>query len=327
MAKPRVFISSTYFDLKAVRADLEHFVREMGFDPVLHERGSIPYSRHESLQNNCYREVENCDILVSIVGGRFGSISEESDYSVSQTELKAALDQNKQVYIFVQREVYHEYSTYEKNSEKEIDWTSVDSKKIFEFLSELYKLKNNNPIISFETSHDITNNLKHQWSGLFQRLLSESSLLAQHNMFLQIKEAVANTRSLLEIASENSTNNRDAVDDIILTSHPLFSYLTKILNVQYRVFFTSKSELDKWLSARSYREDEVTATDGFFEWDNVNLKTKIRKTVKVSKALFDEDENLIPFTKIVWSEDLVESITVKITQSAAFDDDDDDVPF
>ena len=75
MAKPRVFISSTYFDLKSVRADLEHFVREQGFDPVLHERGSIPYGSTEALEKYCYRESENCDILVSIVGGRFGSKS------------------------------------------------------------------------------------------------------------------------------------------------------------------------------------------------------------------------------------------------------------
>jgi hypothetical protein len=45
MAKPRVFISSTYYDLKNVRADLERFVRDKGFDPVLHERGNVPYGK------------------------------------------------------------------------------------------------------------------------------------------------------------------------------------------------------------------------------------------------------------------------------------------
>jgi len=39
MARPKVFVSSTFYDLKQIRADLEHFIREMGYDAVLHERG------------------------------------------------------------------------------------------------------------------------------------------------------------------------------------------------------------------------------------------------------------------------------------------------
>lgn len=38
MAKPRVFISSTFYDLKQVRSSLETFVRDLGFDPVLSEK-------------------------------------------------------------------------------------------------------------------------------------------------------------------------------------------------------------------------------------------------------------------------------------------------
>jgi lysophospholipid acyltransferase (LPLAT)-like uncharacterized protein len=38
MAKPRVFISSTFFDLRQIREELE----EMGYDPVRHETGAIP---------------------------------------------------------------------------------------------------------------------------------------------------------------------------------------------------------------------------------------------------------------------------------------------
>jgi hypothetical protein len=155
MAKPRVFVSSTYFDLKSVRADLEHFIREQGFDPVLHERGAVPYGKQEALEHYCYKEIETCDILVSVVGGRFGSKSEDSSYSVSQTELKVALEQSKQVYVFIDREVYHEYRTYEKNKEAKIKWASVDDARIFNFIDEIYRLKNNNPVQPFETSSHI----------------------------------------------------------------------------------------------------------------------------------------------------------------------------
>ncbi|SFL12861.1 protein of unknown function [Paenibacillus sp. 1_12] len=47
MARPRVFVSSTFYDLKYVRADLERFIKEFGYDAVLNEKGkqhSIDYS-------------------------------------------------------------------------------------------------------------------------------------------------------------------------------------------------------------------------------------------------------------------------------------------
>ena len=53
MARPRVFISSTFYDLRHVRADLEAFIRDMGYDPVLHERGAVPYGSDQALEEYC----------------------------------------------------------------------------------------------------------------------------------------------------------------------------------------------------------------------------------------------------------------------------------
>ena len=117
MARPRVFISSTFYDLKQVRSDLERFVREIGYDPVLHERGSISYGSREKLEDYCYREIKQVDILVSIIGGRFGSPSTHPPYSISQQELRTAYDLGIQVFIFVETAVMGEYQTFLKNKE------------------------------------------------------------------------------------------------------------------------------------------------------------------------------------------------------------------
>lgn len=95
MAKPRIFVSSTYYDLKHIRADVERFIREQGYDPVLNEKGHIPYGSAERLEEYCYKEIELCDILVSVIGGRFGSESKNEDYSVSNLELKTAIDKGR----------------------------------------------------------------------------------------------------------------------------------------------------------------------------------------------------------------------------------------
>src|SRR5688572_15118750 len=111
MAKPRIFISSTFFDLRQVRTDLERFIKELGYESVRNETGGIPYGKEENLEKYCYKEISEIDILVGIVGGRFGSESESGNYSITQTEIKTAIDQNKQIYIFVEKNVLGEYQT------------------------------------------------------------------------------------------------------------------------------------------------------------------------------------------------------------------------
>ncbi len=59
-----------------------------------------------------YKEIDQVDIVVNIVGGRFGSGSSEEAYSISQMELKPALRPNKQSYIFVEGAVMSEYKPY-----------------------------------------------------------------------------------------------------------------------------------------------------------------------------------------------------------------------
>ena len=45
MAKPRVFVSSTFYDLRQVRDDLDRFISGMGYEAVLHEAGDIAYGK------------------------------------------------------------------------------------------------------------------------------------------------------------------------------------------------------------------------------------------------------------------------------------------
>src|SRR5262245_33469890 len=108
MAQPRVFISSTYYDLKYVRSSLEQFIASLGFNPVLSERGSIAYSHDQALDESCYREVQSSDIYVLIIGGRYGSEASSSKgrereisgkfESVTKMEYRAAVERDLPIY-------------------------------------------------------------------------------------------------------------------------------------------------------------------------------------------------------------------------------------
>ena len=58
MAKPRVFISSTYYDLKHIRKSIELFITEVGYESVLFENGDIPFDSEHPLDESCYKELE-----------------------------------------------------------------------------------------------------------------------------------------------------------------------------------------------------------------------------------------------------------------------------
>ncbi|HET6454114.1 MAG TPA: DUF4062 domain-containing protein, partial [Armatimonadota bacterium] len=117
MAKPRVFISSTFYDQQHLRHELAAFVQGMGYEPVLSERGQIVYGPEKSPMESCFEEAGRCDILVSIIGGKLGSFSSEEPYTVAQQELKKAIQSHRPVYIFIYKAVFIEYLTYLVNKD------------------------------------------------------------------------------------------------------------------------------------------------------------------------------------------------------------------
>lgn len=77
MTKPRIFVSSTYYDLKHIRSNLETFIDNMGYDSILFEKGDIPYKSTAPLDISCYDEIDSCHMFILIIGGRYGSPSSE----------------------------------------------------------------------------------------------------------------------------------------------------------------------------------------------------------------------------------------------------------
>lgn len=301
MAKPRIFVSSTYFDLKNVRADLERFIKSQGYDPVLNEHGHIPYGSEEKLEEYCYKEIHLSDILVSIVGGRYGSQSKHDNRSVSNTELKTAIDLGKQVYIFIDKHVYSEYKTYELNkSVSGISYSSVDDIRIFQFIEEIHALPINNTISSFETSSDITDYLKLQWAGLFQRLLSENSKQLEMNALQELKSTATMLNQLVSYMVEERKNGDQAFKSILKTEHPIFSAIKKELNIPYRVFFYNLDELSEYLFVRSFKPVPKDAWDEETHIEWLNKKTSPNQLLKIKASLFEDNGILKPITPDQW---------------------------
>lgn len=328
MAKPRIFISSTYYDLKNVRADLERYIRECGYEPVLNERGNIPYGSEKKLEEYCYKEIELCDVLLSIIGGRFGSSAEEEPYSISQKELKTALDLGKPAYIFVEKNVLAEFRTFEKNKDLDgVQYVAVDDPRVYQFLGEILALPINNPVASFETSADIIRYLKEQWAGLFQRLLQEASRQKEYRLIENLEGMTATLKQLVTFLSAEKTKGDQAIRDILLSNHPVFEQIRKQLDVPYRIFFTNKDELHSWLKVRGFEpiDEEGWDNKDVMEWLNTGGKRQL--LFKINKDVFDEDGRLRIYTPEEWRPDLVSVHSLQPANVSDFTLDDDDIPF
>lgn len=207
MAKPKIFVSSTCYDLAAVRTELRAFLESLGYEPIMSEYSEVLYDPRRHTHDSCVKEIASADILVLIIGSRLGgealpsakalidfdalaedwSTSKLSEFkdklSITQLEVLKAIESGIPVYSFVEQGVYRDHLFYEKNKKKQeiissIDFPSISKAEsavyIFEFINFLRKRGRNNSISEFSSVEDIRSTLRSQWAHLFQRLLNES---------------------------------------------------------------------------------------------------------------------------------------------------------
>ncbi|OBV37690.1 DUF4062 domain-containing protein [Janthinobacterium psychrotolerans] len=187
MARLRIFVSSTYYDLRHIRSSMESFLEGMGYEAVLFESGGIAFHHDMTLADACYAEVQTCHMLVLVIGGRYGSADEKrkeqaseeviekmySAYnSVTKREYETARDKNIPIFIFVDKNVRSEYETFKSNREnKTVRYAHVDSVNIFLLLDDIINQSYNNFVKEFEKFEDISSWLKEQWAGIYSDLL------------------------------------------------------------------------------------------------------------------------------------------------------------
>ncbi|MEX2673066.1 MAG: DUF4062 domain-containing protein [Phycisphaeraceae bacterium] len=318
MAKPRIFVSSTYFDLRVVRADLERFIKENGYEPVLFESGHIPYGNEDALEEYCYREISTCDILIAIIGGKYGTQSQDQKHSITQRELKTAIELGKQIYVFVEKYVHSEYRTYRKNKDvKGFTPVAVTDARVYEFLDEITALPAGNPIEAFETSEDIVRFLREQWAGLFQRLLQESGRQKEINIVASMKATAETLNHLVTFLTEQRTKGDEAIKDILLSSHPAFGAIRTAANVPYRVVFHTFQELETLLSVRGFTYNSHSPPH---EWYN----QKAGYGIRVSAAIFEEDGKLRIIMPDDWDDGWVDKYELQQATPSYMED---DIPF
>ncbi|MBJ2123207.1 DUF4062 domain-containing protein [Flavobacterium sp. IB48] len=175
MNKLNIFVSSTCYDLSQLRTNIYDFITDSGHNPILSEFNSFPVSPELNAVENCIKNVkENADILVLIVGNRYGSVIENGK-SITNTEFLTAKQKGIPVFCFIDKSALNALNFWKDN--KDADFSRfVDNTKIFEFIDDI-RTKRNIWVFPFEQSKEIIETLKIQLSYLFKDSLKLKSIL------------------------------------------------------------------------------------------------------------------------------------------------------
>ena len=99
----KVFISSTCYDLDNVRDGLRDFIYNIGYEPIMSDYGDVLYDPRIHTHTSCIEEVKNCDMLVLLIGGRFGGKAiSEAVSTVDFEKVKEKRNLYQKVYLLVQ---------------------------------------------------------------------------------------------------------------------------------------------------------------------------------------------------------------------------------
>ncbi len=245
MPSPKIFLSSTCYDLGMVREQLRSFFIRLGYDPILSEYSDILYDPRTHTHTSCIQEVPNADIVVLLIGSRFGGkavpealnavdlealvkssfditvLSEPEKLSITQLEVLKAIDATVPVFAFVEEKVMHDHFVYLKNKEisDKIKFPSIEkaesAKYIFDFIAFLHQCNKGNSIIPFAKIEDIESHLLKQWGALFQKLLRErrEDTHESRKMFT-ISEQIEDIKTAI-ISTIDNSKARDVARSVI----------------------------------------------------------------------------------------------------------------
>lgn len=320
MARLRIFVSSTYYDLKHIRNSLELFIDSMGYESVLYESGDITFTHDSALDESCYREIENAHMQILIIGGRYGSpasieppLRDNKDVyelynSITKTEFTVARARKIPIYFFVEKQVLSEYDTYKRNKDnKNVNYAHVDNVSIFTLIEDIYNLQSGNFIKGFEKFEDISSWLKDQWSGLFADYIKNyKSKIEIQSLSSRVDELNNITTTLKEYTQAIMTKIQpDNYENIIreqnkrLEHYKEQSFLKeKLIELLIQISDNSnvKNEIYSHFKATHTRTDFLKAVGA-----TSNISTSVLKHIDddymqlIFKYKTDDDDAVLPF--------------------------------
>lgn len=257
MAVPKVFVSSTCYDLAEERSQLERFILSYGFQPILSEYSDVFYDPDEHTHNACVKEVAHCDLFILIISGRFGGKHIDGvGESITQAEYNEARRLKIPIFSFVKNDVLNAQLYFKENVKSEgkvfatkIKYPSIhkqdDAVKIFNFIQSVQHARENNAIESYISFTDIEDHLRKQWAAQFYKFLQGRKDRLDVEHISTILDKLSGSSNKLESLVESLHDHNQGKDKTqeLLSNAELYTNIEnfweevkELLNIYHEVF-------------------------------------------------------------------------------------------
>ena len=227
-----------------------------------------------------------------------------------------AVQENKQVYIFIEKNVLAEFETFLLNKDAKIKYKHVDDVRIYNFIEEIKALPNNNNIKGFETNSDIIGYLKEQFAGLFQRFLQNQSRIKEISLINKLDSTSKTLNQLVTFLSQENKESTEEVNRILMINHPIVEEIKEYLEIEYLFYIQELLDVENLLKARGFNGINADENYWNFEYKRRNKKQRI----SISRDIFDDDFKLKLFKKSEWKKSYVKFNEID-------EEEHDDLPF
>ena len=175
---PRVFVSSTCFDLIDARAELGELIRELGLVPILSDMPDSEFEVNPDINSiaTCLENVKGSGFVLMVLSKRYGRSLLKSgfpDLSATHLEYRSAKEHGIPIFMYVRDRLLGD-----RGSENP-KWIKGDDKRLFELIDEHKQLKpvgSSNWFDPFSSTLDLKRLVRRDLGGIARRLNVERQI-------------------------------------------------------------------------------------------------------------------------------------------------------
>jgi hypothetical protein len=256
---PNIFISSTLADLHYLRDTIRDAIIELRYRPVMSEHGEIGYIKPTTAASSCYHAVEQCHLMILIVGKRYGSLDSER-LSVTHKEYLAAKDANIPTITLVEQQVMHYKEVYDASATADI-WSAFNlmdhPHSTFALLKDINMSDVFNGLVTFTSAADAKEKLKLQIAHFVGERLGDTIA----PMSKQIKDILAEIKTLRNQAAHGTGTTEETKKYLAATRYLLNDTVAEYRSLLDRIFGDLDIAISKICSLADF--DGVAKSAGY----------------------------------------------------------------
>jgi hypothetical protein len=209
---PNIFVSSTISDLHYLRDALRDSVADLSYNPVMSDYGEVGYLHPHTAAASCYRSLRQCQMMVLIIGKRYGSVSPDG-FSVTHREFLTAQEYEIPTISFVEGQVLNYKEVYEADTNAVLwdNFPGMDNpRKTFAFIDSVTSSAIYNGLIPFTSVADAKRILKLQIADFVGERLNETIKPVRSEVQEVLAEIKTMRNQMMHSASGASQTNEEA---------------------------------------------------------------------------------------------------------------------